>query len=65
MKSNITTKYTVYYVVQFFPWLKCHFPLFLGMKQGQTKSEPGIKLNHNIIVKSLLGLNIVNRGKWL
>ena len=49
----------VYVVVQFYPWFKFSFLLFLGMvmydnnmimslKQKKRKFEPGIKLNHNI-----------------
>ena len=45
-------------MVQFYPWFKFSFPLFLGMvnkciiimslKQRKIKFEPRIKLNHNI-----------------
>ena len=49
----------VYVVVQFYPWFKFSFLLFLGMviydnnmimslKQKKRKFEPRIKLNHNI-----------------
>ena len=51
----------VYVVVQFYPWFKCSFLLFLGMvmydnnmimslKQKKRKFEPRIKLNHNIYI---------------
>ena len=51
--------YSVYVVVQFCPWFKFSFLLFLGMvmydnnmimslKQKKRKFEPRIKLNHNI-----------------
>ena len=50
---------SVYVVVQFYPWFKFSFLLFLGMviygnnmimslKQKKRKFEPRIKLNHNI-----------------
>ena len=50
----------VYVVVQFYPWFKFSFLLFLGMvmydnnmimrlKKRKRKFEPRIKLNHNII----------------
>ena len=49
-------------VVQFYPWFKFSFLLFLGMvmydnnmimslKQKKRKFEPRIKLNHNICLK--------------
>ena len=49
----------VHVVVQFYPWFKFSFRLFLGMvmydnnmimslKQKKRKFEPRIKLNHNI-----------------
>ena len=49
----------IYVVVQFYPWFKFSFLLFLGMvmydnnmimslKQKKRKFEPRIKLNHNI-----------------
>ena len=49
----------VYVVVQFYPWFKFSFLLFLGMvmydnnmimslKQKKRKFEPRIKLNHNM-----------------
>ena len=49
----------IYVVVQFYPWFKFSFLLFLGMvmydnnmimslKQKKRKIEPTIKLNHNI-----------------
>ena len=51
--------YGVYVVVQFYPWFKFSFLLFLGMvmydnnmimslKQKKRRFEPRIKLNHNI-----------------
>ena len=48
----------VYVVVQFYPWFKFYFPLFLGMvicmimslKQRKINFEPRIKLNHNIYI---------------
>ena len=60
MKLDIKKQtYTVYVVVQFYPWFKFSFLLFLGMvmydnnmimslKQKKRKFEPRIKLNHNI-----------------
>ena len=53
----------VYVVVQFYPWFKFSFLLFLGMvmydnnmimslKQKKRKFEPRIKLNHNIYLYS-------------
>ena len=53
----------VYVVVQFYPWFKFSFLLFLGMvmydnnmimslKQKKRKHEPRIKLNHNIYLYS-------------
>ena len=42
----------VYVVVQFYPWFKFYFVLFLGMvmydKQKKIKIKPRIKLNRNI-----------------
>ena len=49
----------IYVVVQFYPWFKFSFLLFLGLvmyddnmimslKQKKRKFEPRIKLNHNI-----------------
>ena len=49
----------IYVVVQFYPWFKFSFVLFLGMvmydnnmimslKQKKRTFEPRIKLNHNI-----------------
>ena len=51
----------VHVVVQFYPWFKFSFLLFLGMvmydnnmitslKQKKRKFEPRIKLNHNIYI---------------
>ena len=56
--------YDVHVVVQFYPWFKFSFLLFLGMvmydnnmimslKQKQRKFEPRIKLNHNIYMWKL------------
>jgi len=50
------TNKEVYVVVQFYPWFKFYFPLFLGMvmydNEFETKENktylPRIKLNHNI-----------------
>ena len=45
-------------VVQFYPWFKFNFLLFLGicmimsLKQRKIKFEPRIKLNHNIAQRS-------------
>ena len=58
----------VYVVVQFYPWFKFSFLLFLGMvmydnnmimslKQKKRKFEPRIKLNHNIYYKIQTPLN--------
>ena len=55
-------KLKAYVVVQFYPWLKFSFLLFLGMlmydnnmimslKQKERKFEPRIKLNHNTYIK--------------
>ena len=60
-------------VVQFYPWFKFSFLLFLGMvmydnnmimslKQKKRKFEPRIKLNHNINKRQLL-LFIVSPSK--
>ena len=46
----------VHVVVQFCPWYKFYFPLFLGMviymimslKQRKIEFEPKMKLNHDI-----------------
>ena len=60
----------VYVVVQFIPWFKFSFLMFLGMvmydnnmimslKQKKGKFEPRIKLNHNIykrLVKSVISV---------
>ena len=47
--------YFIYVVVQFYPWFKFHFPLFLGTEMydnefetKKIKFKPRIKLNHNI-----------------
>ena len=49
----------VYVVVQFYPWFKFYFPLFLGMvmydnefETKEKKFKPSIKLNHNIYLYS-------------
>ena len=54
----VTVEFGGYVVVQFYPWFKFSFLLFLGMvmydnnmimslKQKKRKFEPRIKLNHN------------------
>ena len=49
----------VYVLIQFYPWFKFYFLLFLGLvmydmimifKQGKMKFKPRIKLNHNIYI---------------
>ena len=56
---NVSDGCLIYVVVQFYPWFKFSFLLFLGMvmydnnmimslKQKKRKFEPRIKLNHNI-----------------
>ena len=49
----------VYVLIQFYPWFKFYFLLFLGLvmydmimifKQGKIKFKPRIKLNHNIYI---------------
>ena len=58
-QTSSTWTWHVYVVVQFYPWFKFSFLLFLGMvmydnnmimslKQKKRKFEPRIKLNHNI-----------------
>ena len=57
-----------YVVVQFYPWFKFSFLLFLGMvmydnnmimslKQKKRKFEPRIKLNHNKYTKKRIYIN--------
>ncbi len=57
----------IYVVVQFCPWFKFYFPLFLGMvmydselKQRKIKLEPEIKLEPNIYICDCLTLATVN-----
>ena len=47
----------ILFVVQFYPWFKFYFLLFLGIvvydnefEQRKIEFEPRIKLNHNILV---------------
>ena len=58
-KVPFTPKLYIYVVVQYYPWFKFSFLLFLGMvmydnnmimslKQKKRKFEPRIKLSHNI-----------------
>ena len=57
--KGLTISLHVHVVVQFYPWFKFSFLLFLGMvmydnnmimslKQKKRKFKPRIKLNHNI-----------------
>ena len=52
-RSTLVWVYVV--VVQFYPWFKFYFPLFLGMvmcdnefKKKENEFEPRKKLNHNV-----------------
>ena len=64
-RLQLTSTHSVYadVVVQFYPWFKFSFLLFLGMvmydnnmimslKQKKRKFEPRIKLNHNTDISS-------------
>ena len=48
------SKFKIYVVVQFYPWFKFYFPLFLCIVMNdnelKTNFEPRIKLNHNIYI---------------
>ena len=51
--------------VQFYPWFKFYFPLFLGMvmydnefETKENKIKPRIKLNHNIHRNKLVLVSI-------
>ena len=53
----------IYVVVQFYPWFKFYFPLFLGMvmydndfKTKGDKFEPRIKLNYHIYTQAIVSL---------
>ena len=53
-----TLIYGVFVVVQFYPWFKFYFFCFKlivihynTQKQKKTKSEPRMKLNHNIYLE--------------
>ena len=58
ISAKLDSEQGAYVVVQFYPWFKFSFLLFLGMvmydnnmimslKQKERKFEPRIKLNHN------------------
>ena len=60
---NVSLMKAMYVAVQFYPWLKFYFLLFLGMamynhdmiislKWKQIKFKPRIKLNHNMYMCS-------------
>ena len=37
--SSLETKFYIYVVVQFYPWFKFYFPLFLGMVMYDNEFE--------------------------
>ena len=57
VKSFFQLNFNVYDVVQFYPWFKFSFLLFMGMvmygdefETKENKFKPRIKLNHNIYI---------------
>ena len=56
-ESFFQLNFNVYDVVQFYPWFKFYFLLFMGMvmygdefETKENKFKPRIKLNHNIYI---------------
>ena len=61
--TSETIVIVIYVVVQFYPWFKFYFPLFLGMvmydndfKTKGDKFRPRIKLNYHIYTQAIVSL---------